>query len=540
MESQRTLLTIGLVLVSVLLFQQWTTDHQQAQQPTPVVATSAAPTNNQDAMPTADDTSSLPAAVTVSQQTISVTTDLFALNIDPMGGDIVQADLVAIKEKLDSDEPFRLLGQLNDYQYFARSGLIGQDGIDSKNRARYQASQNQFTMTGDHLDVVLTHTTSDGVVVEKIYGFNRGSYAATLTIKVHNQSASAKTMQMFTDLKQSVQEKTGMLPTYRGAAYSTSEEKYEKYSFDDIKDRNLDVNTTGGWVAMLQHYFVSAWVPAQTDKQSLYSLYARGGYAYIGTKSEPVTVAANGNTEFTAQLYMGPKDQDRLVAIHHTLDLTVDYGILWFLSQFLFAVLSFIQSYVHNWGLAIILITILVKSLLYPLTKAQYVSMAKMRNLQPKMQALKDRFGDDRQKMGQAMMELYRKEQVNPMGGCLPMLIQMPIFLALYFVFLESVEFRHAPFIFWIQDLSAMDPYFVLPVLYGISMYVMQKLQPMTVTDPMQQKVMMWMPVIFSVFFIFFASGLVLYWFVSNLISIAQMLIIFKQMEKQGITSKAK
>tara|TARA_B110000090_G_C13238318_1_gene391480 strand:- start:80 stop:868 length:789 start_codon:yes stop_codon:yes gene_type:complete len=254
--------------------------------------------------------------------------------------------------------------------------------------------------------------------------------------------------------------------------------------------------------------------------------------AVIGFKAPVIIVEPNSEATTSTIFYVGPKDQDILESIADNLDLTIDYGFLFMISQPLFWLLIKIQSVVVNWGLAIIVITLIVKGGMYPLTKAQYTSMAKMRALQPKMTALKERFGDDRQKMSQGMMELYKKEKVNPAGGCLPLIVQMPIFLALYWVFLESVELRHAPFIFWIQDLSAMDPYFVLPVMMGISMFVMQKMQPMTIQDPMQQKIMQYMPVVFSIFMAWFPSGLVLYWLVSNLISITQMKIIFSGIEK--------
>ena len=328
------------------------------------------------------------------------------------------------------------------------------------------------------------------------------------------------------------------MPTYRGAAYSTEDDRYQKYSFDEIEDDNLRETTKAGWVGMLEHYFVSAWVPSQEQTNTVYSRNLKNQYAVIGVLSPSETVASGDTKTIASTLYMGPKDQDKLAKIARGLDLTVDYGILFWISQPLFALLTFLHSLVNNWGVAIILITIVVKGAMYWLTKKQYESMARMRNLAPKMQQLKDRFGDDRQKMSQAMMELYRKEKVNPMGGCLPLLLQMPIFLALYWVLMESVELRHADFVLWITDLSTKDPYFVLPILTGASMYLLQKLQPTTITDPMQQKIMQWMPVAMSVFFLWFPAGLVLYWLVSNVITLVQAKMIYASMEKRGISSK--
>ena len=349
-------------------------------------------------------------------------------------------------------------------------------------------------------------------------------------------------MVQFAQLKQTTADQSDgnmFMPIYRGGAYSTQDTKYEKFNFGDFEDDKLNLATVGGWTGMIEHYFVSAWVPPQEETNRIYSrLTDNGQNAIIGYTGETIIVPSNGNASVASQLYAGPKDQAKLAEIARGLDLTVDYGILFWLSQPLFSLLKFLHSLVGNWGVAIILITIIVKGAMYWLTKKQYESMAKMRNLAPKMQQLKERYGDDRQKMSQAMMEMYKKEKVNPMGGCFPLLLQMPIFLALYWVLLESVELRHADFILWINDLSVADPYYVLPILTGASMYLLQKLQPMTITDPMQQKIMQFMPVAMSVFFFFFPAGLVLYWLISNVITLIQAKIIYASMEKRGISAK--
>ena len=431
-----------------------------------------------------------------------------------------------------------LLGEFDGKQYFSQSGLIGLNGPDASANGRptYQSEQTSYTLTGDELRVPLQFTDSNGVSFTKTYVFKKGQYDVGLEYKVNNTTSAPVQVQLYTQIKRTVQEKGSMVDqNYLGAAYGTDEEPYEKYSFSDMADKNLNINTQGGYVAFIQHYFVSAWVPMQDQANTLYSLITKSNAAIIGVKDEAVNVQAGSEQVLTATYYMGPKESDKLEAIHTDLDLTVDYGWLWFISQPLFVLLKWLHSILGNWGVAIIAITIIVKSLMYPLTKAQYTSMAKMRALQPKMKALKEKYGDDRQKFGQATMEMYRKEKVNPMGGCFPILLQMPIFLALFYVFLESTELRHAEFVLWLTDLSAKDPYYVLPILFGASMFITQKLQPMTVTDPMQQKMMTFMPVIFSVFFLWFPSGLVLYWLVSNLISIVQMLIIYRGMEKKGI-----
>ncbi|MBH0091116.1 membrane protein insertase YidC [Pseudoalteromonas sp. AS71] len=541
MESQRTFLLIGLMLVSFLLFQEWDNDYNK-----PKVDPSATTQTLQANSPESDDyipsssDSELPASATLAKRSvIEITTDVFKVKIDTKGGDIVETDLLQYEETKGSETPFMLLGELIEgRQYFSQSGLIGLNGPDgsANGRPTYSTEQKSYTLTGDVLRVPLQFTDSNGVNFTKTYVFKKGQYDVGLEYKINNTTSTPLQVQLYTQIKRTVQEKGSMVDqNYLGAAYGTDEEPYEKYSFSDMADKNLNKSTQGGYVAFIQHYFVSAWVPMQDQSNTIYSLITKSNAAIIGAKDPAVNIQAGSEQTLTATYYMGPKESDILEAIHPDLDLTVDYGWLWFISQPLFVLLKWLHSILGNWGVAIIAITIIVKSLMYPLTKAQYTSMAKMRALQPKMAALKEKFGDDRQKFGQATMEMYKKEKVNPMGGCFPILLQMPIFLALFYVFLESTELRHAEFIFWLTDLSAQDPYYVLPILFGASMFVTQKLQPMTVTDPMQQKMMTFMPVIFSVFFLWFPSGLVLYWLVSNLISIVQMLIIYRGMEKKGI-----
>jgi len=540
MESQRTFLFIGLMLVSFLLFQEWNNDYNTPKaDPSATTQTLKANSPESDDYVPASSDSGLPASTTLAKRSvIDITTDVFKVKIDTKGGDIVETDLIDYKETKGSDVPYMLLGEFDGKQYFSQSGLIGLNGPDASANGRptYQSEQTSYTLTGDELRVPLQFTDSNGVSFTKTYVFKKGQYDVGLEYKVNNTTSAPVQVQLYTQIKRTVQEKGSMVDqNYLGAAYGTDEEPYEKYSFSDMADKNLNINTQGGYVAFIQHYFVSAWVPMQDQANTLYSLITKSNAAIIGVKDEAVNVQAGSEQTLTATYYMGPKESDKLEAIHTDLDLTVDYGWLWFISQPLFVLLKWLHSILGNWGVAIIAITIIVKSLMYPLTKAQYTSMAKMRALQPKMKALKEKYGDDRQKFGQATMEMYRKEKVNPMGGCFPILLQMPIFLALFYVFLESTELRHAEFVLWLTDLSAKDPYYVLPILFGASMFITQKLQPMTVTDPMQQKMMTFMPVIFSVFFLWFPSGLVLYWLVSNLISIVQMLIIYRGMEKKGI-----
>ena len=543
MQSQRQILYIALILVSFLLFQEW----QQDYNPQPVVAqqqplqTSDMPAGSNNSaissdLPTSDDTQAAPVAVTQADRLIKIKTNVLDLIIDTRGGDIIGADLLNYPINQGEPETVHLLAKFHQ----AQSGLIGRDGPDASRKGRpfYLAKQLSYQTQGDNdLVIPLTWTSNKGLKVTKTFTIKANEYDIAVTYTVQNNGATAASVQSFGQLKKIIlaPESSLMMNAYNAATYSTTEQYYEKYDLYDMIDRSLNKNTLGGWIAMQQHYFVAAWVPSQEQQNNIFSKVASDGSAIIGYKGPTLDIMPGDSETITTTLYAGPKNQEDLGKLSESLELTVDYGPLWFISQMLFTMLIFLYGIVGNWGVAIILITVVVKMLLYPLTKKQTISMAKMRNLQPKMQALKERFGDDRQKMGPAMMKLYKDEQVNPMGGCLPLLLQMPIFLALYWMLMESVELRHAEFIFWITDLSAKDPYYVLPVLYGASMFLMQKLQPTPTTDPMQQKIMMYMPVVFSVLFVIFPAGLVLYWLVNNLISIMQTLYIYRQIDKKGL-----
>lgn len=554
MNSPRSILLVAFIVVSFFLFQQWTIDTapgtkapqqtQQTTQQTENQNSAAVPQAGSNTADSAVPESNSPNAITSNGRLITVVTDELELKIDLNGGDIVSAKLLEFAATLDSEERFQLLKRNSNHIYIAQSGLIGPQGIDSNNgRAQYQATQERYRLEGDTLEVPLTTQTESGLQVTKTFVIKRGHYDIGVNYAVENQGSEAAQFQFYGQLQQTMaggESGSMIMPTYFGAAYSQDEDKFEKYPFDDMREKKLNVTTESGWVSMLQHYFVAAWVPTQTQQNKFYSQVTRSNQAVIGVLYPSTTVQPGTSQTINSTLFVGPKDQDAMAQVAPYLDLTVDYGFLWWLAQPIFKLLQFLQSFVINWGLAIILVTVIIKALLFPLTKAQYVSMAKMRLLQPKMKSLRERYGDDRQKMGQAMMKLYKEEKVNPLGGCLPMLLQLPIFLSLYWVLLESVELRHSSFVFWIQDLSTKDPYYILPILMGASMFFMQRLQPTPATDPMQQKLFQYMPVIFTVFFLWFPSGLVLYWLVSNLITIAQMLIIYNGLEKKGINVRGK
>lgn len=540
MDSQRNILLIALALVSFLLFQQWNV----AKNPAPQAVEQAQSGSTLPAPSYADDLDPAPGQVASSAKTITVTTDVLTLSIDTVGGDVVTANLNDYSAEFDSEESFVLLKNEPGHQFIAQSGLVGPQGIDlsSTNRPSYTVSADSFTLADgqDELRIPMTYQ-ANGLDYTKTFILKRGSYAIDVEYDVINNSGNNATFGMYAHLRQNVMDDGGSLtmPTYRGGAYSTEDTRYKKYSFDDMQDRNLSLNLANGqgWAAMIQHYFASAWIPRDEAGSNLYTRVI-GNLGDIGVRMPNKTIANGDEASFKATLWVGPKLQDQMAATAPNLDLVVDYGWLWFIAKPLHTLLSFIQGFVSNWGVAIIILTFIVRGAMYPLTKAQYTSMAKMRMLQPKLTAMRERIGDDRQRMSQEMMELYKKEKVNPLGGCLPILLQMPIFISLYWALMESVELRHSPFFGWITDLSAQDPYYILPLLMGASMFLIQKMSPTTVTDPMQQKIMTFMPVMFTFFFLFFPSGLVLYWLVSNIVTLIQQTLIYRALEKKGLHSK--
>ncbi|MCK5818192.1 MAG: membrane protein insertase YidC [Psychromonas sp.] len=560
MESQRNLLLLAFVFVSFLLYQAWEVDHKptaEVQTTKQDVKTDPTTLNQNEDVPASSLTTTKPVVKEVPLQenvqvgkSIFLTNDTLRLSISLKGGDIVKSDLLKYSKALHSKEPFDLLRKTNNFTYIAQSGLIGQ-GPDSnpKGRPTYTATNSNAVMKDgqNKVSTSLRFVDKNGNVFTKTFTLTRGDYVVNVSYKIQNISSKPLNVQLYGQLRETMKSPKGHLamPIYHGGAYSTTETRYEKYKFSKMKETPLKETTKGGWVAMLQHYFVSAWIPATNETNQFYSNIIRGTDATIGFKAPIKTIKGNSITQISTKLWVGPKLQSKMAAAAKHLDLTVDYGWLWFIAQPLFKLLRFFHGIVGNWGLAIILITFTIKGALYPLTKAQYTSMAKMRLLQPKIKSLRDRYGDDKQKMSKATMELYKKEKVNPLGGCLPIFLQMPIFIALYWSLMEAVELRHAPFILWIQDLSVQDPYYILPILMGVSMFFIQQMSPATVQDPMQQKIMKLMPVLFTFFFLWFPAGLVLYYLVSNIVTLIQQKVIFRQIERQGIgtpklTNKAK
>ncbi|HEV7930250.1 MAG TPA: membrane protein insertase YidC [Nitrosospira sp.] len=479
-----------------------------------------------------------------SGEQILVKTDMVLAEISTAGGDLRRLELLHHPDKEDKSKPFALLQSQSDHIYVAQSGLIG-EGLPS-HKTRYTAEQGTYELAAgdDKIEVRLAAPESDGVRVTKVYTFHRGSYLIDVSFEVSNQRAAAIQPFSYFQMLRDSQPPVGsvfMIPTYTGAALYTEQEKFKKIEFSALDKGNATYpkNADNGWIAMLQHYFLTAWLPKDKLPREYYAKRL-GENEYSAGVIVPVGVVEPGATaRITVPLYAGPEEQSKLASIAPGLDLTVDYGWLTVIGAPLFWLLSFYHSWTGNWGVAIILLTMSVKLAFFPLSAAGYRSMAKLRLVTPKLQRLREQHGNDRQRMHQAMMDFYKTEKINPMGGCLPIVVQIPVFISLYWVLLASVELRYAPFALWIEDLSSPDPYFVLPVLMGISMFVQSKLNP-PAADPIQQKVMQIMPFAFSVFFFFFPAGLVLYSLVNNVLSIAQQWQITRMIEGAALTAGKK
>ena len=467
---------------------------------------------------------------------ITVRTDVLNAEIDPVGGVLRRLEFIKHKDKVDKNRNFVLLEQSVDHTYVAQSGLIGENLPNHTTAYRAAASNYQLGEASDDVTITLTAPEVNHIAVTKRISFQRGSYLINESIQIVNGGSDELKpfayFQFLRDGKPAAGD-SKMVPTYTGAAVYTDQSKFHKVSFGDIDKSKADYpkHANDGWIAFVQHYFMAAWLPPGEMQREFYTralgngLYAAGVIVPVGS------IAPRDSGQVQMRLYAGPQEQEKLAKLAPGLERTVDYGWLTVIAAPLFWVLSAIQKWVNNWGVAIIILTFIIKLIFYPLSAASYKSMAKMRVLGPKMQKLKEQYGDDRQRMQQAMIEMYKTEKINPLGGCLPIVVQIPVFISLYWVLLASVELRNAPFMLWITDLSAQDPYYILPVLMGITMIIQTSLNP-TPPDPVQAKVMKIMPVAFSVFFFFFPAGLVLYWLVNNILSIAQQWQITRALER--------
>ena len=476
---------------------------------------------------------------------VHIKTDTLELSIDLRGGDIVNLSLPKYLKEIDViDDPFTILESSPRRDYIAQSGLIGQNGIDSSGRALYESISRYYELESNQntLQVDLINSVQTGVNVTKRFIFTRDSYLVDIEFLIENDTDTDWQANAFGQIKRDSFEDPssvgGLGRTFLGFVTTTSDDPYIKVDFDDIDDRSESSETLGGWIGFSQHYFLSAWIPNQ-DEVNRFTTRKNQANQYFGEfTSGAFTVSANSTANYKIQFYSGPKDQYALAEISPNLDLTIDYGFLWFLAAPIYWLLTRIDSIIGNYGLSIILLTFVVKALFYKLSETQYKSMAGMRRVMPKMQQIKDRYGDDRMGLQKATMDLYKKEKINPFGGCLPMLVQMPVFIALYWVLMESVELRHAPFVGWLTDLSVRDPFFILPLLMGATMFMQTKLSPAP-ADPMQAKVMQFMPIMMTVLFLWFPAGLVLYWLTNGLLGILQQWYITSKIEAAYQASKA-
>ncbi len=570
MDNIRFILIVTFAMLVFMLWQAWELDYG----PKPEVAAIVNPTAPvKEDLPMASTDATLqkegaghnaiaiPNALAPVAKTITVKTDVISLEIDLQGGTVTNLDLLSypvektntlvdklrVMVGLSSAEinsaPVRLFDNNQDKIFVAQSGLIAGSGLAAapNHYTVFSNEKDHYTLAPeqDSLTIPLTWTDHNGLVISKVFTFKRGSYEITLDQKVSNHSGKAWSGRQYSQLLRVPDTAgkgnmlTGGMRAYNGGVIYTEKNKYQKISFEDMADDTLDVATKGGWAAMIQHYFASAWIPPADQENHFYTKELKDGRYVIGTYSPSVTVESNTEAEFVSRLFAGPKVQPMMEALAPGLELTVDYSVLTFIGKPIYSLLNIIHGAIGNWGLAIMGVTFCIKLLFFPLSQASFKSMAKMRKIQPRLKELQERFADDRPRFNTEMMGLYKKEKVNPLGGCLPILIQIPVFMALYWVLSETIEFRQAPFMLWIQDLSIQDPFYILPVIMGITMKIQQGLNPAPI-DPIQAKVMKMFPIVFTIFFLFFPAGLVLYWVVNNTLSIIQQTYITKQIEKAG------
>lgn len=553
MDNLRLISFFALAFVGLMIYQAWQQDYgtQTQNQPQQTdTSEGSLPAGDSTAIPVADVKADLPAAATPSgpetvgnepvAAVIQVETDLLKLEISTQGGTVQKALLLNYLDSLERpDLKVELLSPREPNVFIAQSGLIGTEKERApSHEAIYRAEKGEYQLVDgvDELVVPLIWSSGDGVEITKQFVLHRGSYLTEVRYQINNQSSEGWAARDYGQLQrmEPVSDSNGFTTyTYTGGVYYNPKEKYEKVDFDEMAKKTLNVESDQGWLAMIQHYFLSAWIAPKEQVEHYYTNSLSGGKYLIGSYSPSVTVAAGESKTLNRQLYIGPKLQDQLEAIAEGLELTVDYGWLTVIAKPIFWLLNTINDWVGNWGWSIIILTLMIKAAFFKLSETSYKSMANMRKFTPRIQAIKDRYGDDKQRVQAAMMELYKKEKINPLGGCLPIMVQIPVFIALYWVLLESVELRHAPWMLWIHSLSEKDPYFILPLIMGVSMFVQQKLNPAP-PDPMQAKIMMTLPFVFTIFFAFFPAGLVLYWVVNNLVSIAQQAYITRKIEQSA------
>ncbi len=564
MDNIRFILIVAFAMLVFMIWQAWQIDYGPKPEVAAVTDPAAAITKGD--LPSAGDspaqtetvqqsTVDTPLTAAPSSKIITVKTDVLALEIDTLGGTVRNLDLLDYPVEKENTivnrlrefvglpvseknlAPVRLFNSDAERLFVAESGLIADSNSAPapNHHTEFTAQQSSYELQKgqDSLSVPLTWTDNNGLVVTKTYTFKPGSYQITVAQTVSNNSGKTWTGRQYSQLlrvpyENKDEKSNSFIRTYTGGVLYTEAEKYQKISYEDMAKENIDVTATGGWTAMIQHYFAAAWIPPVDAENHFYSKELKDYRYVIGSYSTPVSVDNNADIQFVTHLFAGPKIQPMMEEIAKGLELTVDYSWLTFIGKPIYWLLNQIHDLVGNWGFAIMGVTLCIKLLFFKLSQASYQSMAKMRKIQPRLKELQERFADDRPRFNKEMMDMYKREKVNPLGGCLPILVQIPVFISLYWVLIETVEIRQAPFMLWIQDLSAQDPFYLLPLLYGITMKIQQSLNPAPI-DPVQAKVMKMFPIVFTIFFLFFPAGLVLYWIVNNTLSILQQWYITKK-----------
>jgi len=536
MDTQRLILLVIFSFSLLMLWEAWEKEQRPkpaatapaAQQGVPTPGKPAPPAAQAPGAPAKPSSAAVPAAAAATKgEIVRVRTDLLVAEIDTLGGTLKRVELLKHKDSADPTKNFVLFGP--DHHYEAQSGITREGGPNHLTLWTAGAGDVALEAGKDTVEVRLTGAGRDGVSVEKVYAFKRDSYVVELTLEVQNRSSESLTPYAYfqfthdgkpTSNVNTVAETFGA-QSFTGFAIYTAEKAFEKIHSSDLDKAKFERRAENGWLGFVQHYFVSAWIPPDKVVRDYGALKRNDGLYSGNLVLQPGTVAPGASAQVKVSLYAGPQEQRRLQAAAPGLDLVVDYGWLAIIAWPLFWLLEKFHALSGNWGVAIILLTVLIKIVFFPLSAASYKSMAKMKLITPRLTKLREMYGNDRQKMNQAMMELYKTEKINPLGGCFPILVQIPVFIALYWVLLAAIELRHAPFMLWIKDLSALDPYYVLPILMTITMILQTKMNPVP-PDPVQARVMQIMPFVFSIFFFFFPAGLVLYWLVNNILSIAQ------------------
>jgi YidC/Oxa1 family membrane protein insertase len=558
MDTQRLILWLVFSFSGLMLWQAWERDHNPPPPPaitsprtTPPASPSTAPAAGAAAAPAVP--GAPPAAASApAGQTIEIRTDLYVADIDTVGGTITRVALEKHRDAEDPSKPYLALQRNAERTFVAQAGLIGEGFPNHRTTYEPLPGPRALAPGQDQLQVKLQATAANGDKVVQVLTFHRGTYVIDVAFDVTNNGTAPITPEAYFQLMRDTKKvgvQSSMAPaSFVGPVLYDDQDKFKKIDFGEIDKEAADPTrkpaythtADNGWIGMIEHYFVAAWLPPDTTRRQFYTTKLDNGLYTAGVRYGDGAIPPGGTGVIASRLYVGPQDQDTLAKLAKGLDLVVDYGIFTIIAEPLFALLKWLHALIGNWGWAIIVMTILIKGAFFPLNATSARSMAKMKIVAPKMKSLQEQYANDKQQLQVRMMELYKQEKINPLGGCLPIVVQIPVFIALYWVLLSAVQLRHAPWIGWIHDLSAPDPWFILPVVYAITAYLQVKLSPTPISDPVQAKVMQFMPVAFSIMFLFFPSGLVLYWLVNNSLQIAQQWHVNRMLQKEAALAAAR